>query len=195
MPSTRRCSGSSSSCPSRRGTTSGSIPAGWSCCWPTQRPRRTPGGVLVIDDSGDRKDGKATAHVGRQWLGRLDKTDNGIVTVTTFWADENFYYPLHAVPYSPAHHFPRASATSTSARSCRSPQSWPAPRRLPGWPSAPWPPTAPTATRTASAGNSTRRGCRERGAQVSVGHDGRGVGGGAQRAAGSCLAGGSGRAA
>ncbi|MET8512129.1 transposase, partial [Streptomyces sp. NPDC005077] len=30
-----------------------------------------PGGVLVIDDSGDRKDGKATAHIGRQWIGRL----------------------------------------------------------------------------------------------------------------------------
>ncbi|MFC9234973.1 transposase [Streptomyces decoyicus] len=65
-----------------------------------------PGGVLVIDDSGDRKDGKATAHIGRQWLGRLGKTDNGIVTVITCWADENRYYPLHAVPYSPTHHFP-----------------------------------------------------------------------------------------
>ena len=65
-----------------------------------------PGGVLVIDDSGDRKDGKATAHIGRQWLGRLGKTDNGIVTVTTCWADGNLYYPLHAVPYTPAHHFP-----------------------------------------------------------------------------------------
>ncbi|GGX48963.1 hypothetical protein GCM10010353_73240 [Streptomyces chryseus] len=64
------------------------------------------GGVLVIDDSGDRKDGTATAHVGRQWLGRLGKTDNGIVTVTTCWADESVYYPLHAVPYSPARHFP-----------------------------------------------------------------------------------------
>ncbi|WP_231951267.1 transposase [Nocardia terpenica] len=41
------------------------------------------GGVLVIDDSGDHKDGTATAHVGRQWLGRYGKTDNGIVTVTT----------------------------------------------------------------------------------------------------------------
>ncbi|MCZ1013274.1 IS701 family transposase [Streptomyces albulus] len=64
-------------------------------------------GVLVIDDSGDRKDGKATAHVGRQWLGRYGKTDNGVVTVTTLWADERLYYPLHAVPYTPAHHFPR----------------------------------------------------------------------------------------
>lgn len=75
------------------------------------------GGVLVIDDSGDRKDGKATAHVGRQWLGRLGKTDNGIVTVTTCWADENLYYPLHAVPYTPAHHFPAGKKDPASARS------------------------------------------------------------------------------
>jgi SRSO17 transposase len=29
----------------------------------------------VIDDSGDRKDGTRTAHVGHQWLGRYGKTD------------------------------------------------------------------------------------------------------------------------
>ena len=63
------------------------------------------GGVLVIDDSGDRKDGMKTAHVGRQWLGRYGKTDNGVVTVTTVWADERLYYPVHAVPYTPARHF------------------------------------------------------------------------------------------
>lgn len=65
------------------------------------------GGVIVIDDSGDRKDGSATAHVGRQWLGRLGKTDNGIVTVATVWTDGRVYYPLHATPYTPAHHFAR----------------------------------------------------------------------------------------
>ena len=64
------------------------------------------GGVLVIDDSGDRKDGVKTAHAGHQWLGRYGKTDNGVVTVTTVWADERLYYPVHAVPYSPARHFP-----------------------------------------------------------------------------------------
>jgi hypothetical protein len=64
------------------------------------------GGVLVIDDSGDRKDGTATAHVGRQYLGRYGKTGNGVVTVTTVWADERVYYPVHAVPYTPARHFP-----------------------------------------------------------------------------------------
>src|SRR5215469_13435361 len=63
------------------------------------------GGVLVIDDSGDRKDGTKTAHVGRQWLGRYGKTDNGVVTVTTLWADERVYYPVQAVPYTPARHF------------------------------------------------------------------------------------------
>src|SRR5205809_6106407 len=65
------------------------------------------GGVLVIDDSGERKDGTRTAHVGRQYLGRYGKTDNGVVTVTTVWADERLYYPVHAVPYTPARHFAR----------------------------------------------------------------------------------------
>ncbi|MEV7392873.1 transposase [Streptomyces sp. NPDC091215] len=65
------------------------------------------GGVIVIDDSGDRKDGTATAHVGRQWLGRLSKTESRIVTVTTVWTDGRVYYPLHATPYTPAHHFAR----------------------------------------------------------------------------------------
>jgi SRSO17 transposase len=61
--------------------------------------------VLVIDDSRDRKDGTKTAHVGRQYLGRYGKADNGVVTITTVWADERLYYPLHAVPYTPARHF------------------------------------------------------------------------------------------
>src|SRR6266487_1798692 len=63
------------------------------------------GGVLIIDDSGDRKDGTRTAHVGRQYLGRYGKTDSGVVTVTTVRADERVYYPVHAVPYTPARHF------------------------------------------------------------------------------------------
>ncbi|MEW1552088.1 transposase [Streptomyces tsukubensis] len=64
------------------------------------------GGVLVVDDSGDRKAGSATAHVGKQYLGSLGKVDRGVVTVTTCWADERLYHPLHAVPYTPAHYFP-----------------------------------------------------------------------------------------
>lgn len=61
----------------------------------------TPEGVLVLDDTGDRKDGCATDHVARQYLGSVGKIDNGIVAVTTLWANEARYYPLHVVPYTP----------------------------------------------------------------------------------------------
>src|SRR5580693_5251943 len=67
-------------------------------------------GVLVIDDSGDRKDEVKTAHVGHQWLGRYGKTDNGVVTVTTVRADERLYYPVDAVPYTPAKHFAKGKS-------------------------------------------------------------------------------------
>ncbi len=40
-------------------------------------------GVLVIDEHGDRKWGKHTAHVGRQWLANIGKTDNGVVSVSS----------------------------------------------------------------------------------------------------------------
>jgi SRSO17 transposase len=40
-------------------------------------------GVLVIDEHGDRKWGKKTAHVGRQWLANIGKTENGVVSVSS----------------------------------------------------------------------------------------------------------------
>src|SRR6266571_7824719 len=70
---------------------------------PTTAP--TSKGVLVIDETGDRKDGHKTAHVGRQYLGKLGKVDNGVVSVTSLWADEEIYYPVDFEPYTPAHHF------------------------------------------------------------------------------------------
>lgn len=39
-------------------------------------------GVLVIDETGDRKAGHQTAHVGRQYLGSVGKIDDGVVSVT-----------------------------------------------------------------------------------------------------------------
>jgi SRSO17 transposase len=73
-----------------------------------QDPATTPhdAGALVIDDTGDRKDGTATAHVARQYLGSVGKIDNGIVAVTSLWADARCYWPVHAVPYTPAVRFP-----------------------------------------------------------------------------------------
>ena len=63
-------------------------------------------GVLVLDDTGDRKDGPKTAHVARQYLGSVGKVDHGIVAVTSLWADERLSWPLHAVPYTPAARLP-----------------------------------------------------------------------------------------
>src|SRR5512132_2488094 len=71
---------------------------------PGHRPHQR--GVLVIDDTGDRKDGTATAHVARQYLGSVGKIDNGIVAVTSLWADARCYWPVHAVPYTPASRLP-----------------------------------------------------------------------------------------
>jgi hypothetical protein len=67
---------------------------------PATRPHDQ--GVLVIDDTGDRKAGTKTAHVARQWLGSVGKTDNGIVAVTSLWADERVSWPVDVVPYTPA---------------------------------------------------------------------------------------------
>ena len=66
---------------------------------------RNETGVLVIDETGDRKDGHKTAHVGRQYLANLGKIDNGAVSVTSLWADERVYYPLEVEPYTPAAYF------------------------------------------------------------------------------------------
>ncbi len=62
-------------------------------------------GVLVIDEHGDRKWGKHTAHVGRQWLANIGKTDKGVVSVSSLWADEGVYWPMDFEPYTPSHHF------------------------------------------------------------------------------------------
>jgi len=67
-------------------------------------------GALIIDETGDRKWGGQTAHVGRQWLGSIGKTDNGVVSVSSVWADERVYYPIEVEPYTPASHFARGKA-------------------------------------------------------------------------------------
>ena len=69
----------------------------------------TPQGALIIDETGDRKDGKKTAHVGRQYLGSVGKVDNGVVSVTSLYADERLYYPLEVEPYTPAHWFDKGN--------------------------------------------------------------------------------------
>lgn len=70
----------------------------------------TEHGALVIDEHGDRKWGSKTAHIGKQYLANIGKIDTGVVSVTSLWADEHLYYPLHVEPYTPAHHFKAGKA-------------------------------------------------------------------------------------
>src|SRR5215208_4062947 len=103
-PSSRACSPCNGSSPSRLGMRR-----------PSRRRvellRRDPAtapdadGVLVIDETGDRKWGTKTAHVGRQYLGSIGKVDSGVVTVSSLWADEDVYYPLSVEPFTPKQHF------------------------------------------------------------------------------------------
>ena len=57
--------------------------------------------VLIIDDTGDRKKGKKTAYVKRQYIGNLGKVENGIVAVTAYGVFEGITFPLIAEVYKP----------------------------------------------------------------------------------------------
>ena len=48
----------------------------------------------MIDETGDRKKGKKTDYVARQYLGSLGKIDNGIVSVNAYGIYENITFPL-----------------------------------------------------------------------------------------------------
>jgi hypothetical protein len=78
--------------------------------WAREELRPHAAGVLIVDDTGDRKAGHHTAHVARQYLGSIGKIDHGIVAVTTVWADERVYYPLAFAPYTPASRLPKGTA-------------------------------------------------------------------------------------
>lgn len=75
---------------------------------PATRPHAD--GVLVIDETGDRKDGTKTDHVAHQYLGSVGRIANGIVSVSSVWADEEVYHPLHVEPYTPAKRLSRGNS-------------------------------------------------------------------------------------
>jgi len=66
-----------------------------------RRTRSRPGGVLVLDDSGVPKKGKATEGVKRQYIGQLGKVANGQVFVTSHYADQRCHWPVDLLPYVP----------------------------------------------------------------------------------------------
>jgi SRSO17 transposase len=98
--------------------------------------------------------------VGHQWLGRYGKIGNGVVTVTTVWAGERLYYPVHAVPYTPARHFAKGKADPAFRTKLAIGADLAAKARAAGSCSARSSRTARTAIRTRSAASSRRPACR-----------------------------------
>lgn len=64
------------------------------------------GFTLILDDSGHRKSGNFTEGVGRQYIGEIGKTDNGIVVVTTHLYDGSKSLPLDIELYQHASSLP-----------------------------------------------------------------------------------------
>ncbi len=50
--------------------------------------------TVVINETGDRKKGKKTDYVCRQYLGSVGKVDNGIVSVNAYGVYSNITFPL-----------------------------------------------------------------------------------------------------
>jgi len=50
--------------------------------------------TVIIDETGDRKKGKKTDYVSRQYLGSIGKIDNGIVSVHAYGIYNNISFPL-----------------------------------------------------------------------------------------------------
>ena len=57
--------------------------------------------VVIIDETGDKKKGKKTDYVKRQYIGNLGKIENGIVAVTAYGLFRGITFPLIAEVYKP----------------------------------------------------------------------------------------------
>jgi len=56
---------------------------------------------LIVDETGDKKKGKTTDYVARQYIGRLGKVENGIVSVNAYGYCEGMTFPLMSKVYKP----------------------------------------------------------------------------------------------
>lgn len=67
-------------------------------------------GVLIIDEIGDPKRGHGIPLAAQQYIGKLGHTANGVVSVTSQWADGKWHLPLGVKPYRPAKLLPLGKA-------------------------------------------------------------------------------------
>jgi SRSO17 transposase len=67
----------------------------------TQQALRGHGITVCIDETGDRKKGKRTDYVSRQYLSNVGKIDNGMVSVHAFGVLDNVTFPLMFEVFKP----------------------------------------------------------------------------------------------
>jgi DDE superfamily endonuclease len=65
------------------------------------------GGVLILDETGDPKRGSRIVLAAQQYLGKLGHVANGVVAVTSHWADGTRHVPVGVKPYRPAGRLPK----------------------------------------------------------------------------------------
>jgi SRSO17 transposase len=65
------------------------------------------GGVLIVDETGDPKRGSRIVLAAQQYLGKLGHVANGVVAVTSHWADGSRHVPLGVKAYRPASRLPQ----------------------------------------------------------------------------------------
>ena len=66
--------------------------------------------MLIVDETGDRKRGRGIALAAQQYIGKLGHAANGVVSVTSNWADGARHVPLGVRPYRPAGGLPEGKA-------------------------------------------------------------------------------------
>ena len=72
--------------------------------------------LIIIDETGDPKNGKATDYVARHYLGRLGKIDNGIVAVVSYGLVDGLTFPLMFEIYQPKERLKQRIVTEANPR-------------------------------------------------------------------------------
>ena len=74
---------------------------------------------LIVDESGHRKSGNFTEVVGRQYIGEIGKTENGVVAVTSHLYDGIKSLPLDIELYQKQTHYQKAMPTQNLKRNLK----------------------------------------------------------------------------
>jgi SRSO17 transposase len=69
--------------------------------------------ILCIDETGDKKKGKTTDYVSRQYIGNLGKIENGIVSVNTYGVLDGITFPLIFEVFKPQKRLKKAEQYKT----------------------------------------------------------------------------------